>query len=120
MILLTQHVTLQKAAARGGPVQWPPVQPPLLSFVGAAPGQPPHAGGSAVRRSISDIRPARLEPHYVEGRASELSCRPALADRIQQLERQARRWAPLLQVVCSIRCPFSALLGHVCIQQLER
>ena len=118
MILVTQHVTLQEAAASAGSVQWPQVQPALLTPVSAAPTRPSLAGGSAVRRSISDIPPARLEPHHVEGRASDLSCRPALADRIQQLERQAYRWAPLLrrevpllqspllQTLCGIRCLF--------------
>ena len=109
MILLTQHVTLQEAAASAGSVQWtqvPQVQPALLTPVRAAPTRPSLAGGSAVRRSISDIPPARLEPHHVEGRASDLSCKPALADRIQQLERQAYRWALLLQVLCGVRCLF--------------
>ena len=99
---LTLHVTLQEAAASAGPGHWPQAPPAVLSPVRAAPSRPPPAGGSAVRRSISDIPPARLEPHHIEGRASDLSCRPALADRIQQLERQARRWAPLLQVLCGI------------------
>lgn len=84
--------TLQEAAVSAGPVQRPQVRQDLLSPLSAGPSRPPLASrGSTARRSISDIPPARLEPHHIEGRASDLSCQPALADKVQHIERQVRR-----------------------------